>query len=216
MNTSMHTEITKSNSCLFHFHLRERTDLPVTSSSLYVSVPPGLKTYLISGRKVEPHSHCNCSQLGLAGPEHAEPRCPASRVQTPDGAPAACTLPPDNVKVSARYPWENLRNISHVVAAVTLFLGIFLFYFYLYCLRKNNELHVLLQPLWCLSLCSLCAFVYVGVSEALIHIFHFFHASFCLRGGEEENTLIPVITLHLNFPFIPCNYMVWTFGSLLG
>ncbi|XP_035510695.1 adenylate cyclase type 9-like isoform X2 [Morone saxatilis] len=58
----------------------------------------GLKTYLISGRKVEPHSHCSCSQLGLAGDEHADPRCPASRVHTPDEAPSACTLPPDSVK----------------------------------------------------------------------------------------------------------------------
>ncbi|XP_070703402.1 adenylate cyclase type 9-like [Pempheris klunzingeri] len=58
----------------------------------------GLKTYLISGRKVEPHTRCNCSQLGLAGPEHAEPRCPTSRVPTPDGAPSACTVPPDSTK----------------------------------------------------------------------------------------------------------------------
>ncbi|KAM9346659.1 adenylate cyclase type 9 [Symphorus nematophorus] len=49
----------------------------------------GLKTYLISGRKVEPHAHCSCSQVGLAGHEHADPRCPASRVHTPDGAPSA-------------------------------------------------------------------------------------------------------------------------------
>ncbi|XP_032393225.1 adenylate cyclase type 9 isoform X3 [Etheostoma spectabile] len=58
----------------------------------------GLKTYLISGRKVEPHSLCSCSQLGLAGPEHADPRCPTPRVHTPDGAPSACALPPDNAK----------------------------------------------------------------------------------------------------------------------
>ncbi|XP_078124821.1 adenylate cyclase type 9 isoform X1 [Sander vitreus] len=58
----------------------------------------GLKTYLISGRKVEPHSLCSCSQLGLAGPEHADPQCPTPRVHTPDGAPSACTLPPDSAK----------------------------------------------------------------------------------------------------------------------
>ncbi|XP_059203869.1 adenylate cyclase type 9-like isoform X2 [Centropristis striata] len=58
----------------------------------------GLKTYLISGRKVEPHSLCSCSQLGLASQEHAEPRCPSSRVHTPDGAPPAGTLPPDSAK----------------------------------------------------------------------------------------------------------------------
>uniref|UniRef100_A0A8P4G0R5 adenylate cyclase n=1 Tax=Dicentrarchus labrax TaxID=13489 RepID=A0A8P4G0R5_DICLA len=61
----------------------------------------GLKTYLISGRKVEPHSHCSCSQLGLAGDEHADNRCPASSVHTPDGAPSACTLPPDSVTDSS-------------------------------------------------------------------------------------------------------------------
>lgn len=58
----------------------------------------GLKTYLISGRRAEPHSHCSCSQLGLAGPEHADARCPTSRAHTPDGAPPACTLPPDSAK----------------------------------------------------------------------------------------------------------------------
>ncbi|XP_044037062.1 adenylate cyclase type 9-like [Siniperca chuatsi] len=58
----------------------------------------GLKTYLISGRKVEPSSHCICSQSGLAGPEHADPRFPTSRVHTPDGAPTTCTLPPDSAK----------------------------------------------------------------------------------------------------------------------
>ncbi|XP_075936660.1 adenylate cyclase type 9 [Anarhichas minor] len=58
----------------------------------------GLKTYLISGRKVEPPSLCSCSQLGLAGPELADRRSPTSRVHTPDGAPAACSLPPDSAK----------------------------------------------------------------------------------------------------------------------
>ncbi|XP_071764516.1 adenylate cyclase type 9 [Centroberyx gerrardi] len=58
----------------------------------------GLKTYLISGRKLEPHSHCSCSQLGLSGPELGEPRCPTPRAHTPDGAPSACTLPPDRAQ----------------------------------------------------------------------------------------------------------------------
>ncbi|XP_070837822.1 adenylate cyclase type 9-like [Chaetodon trifascialis] len=58
----------------------------------------GLKTYLISGRKMEPLSHCSCPQLGLAGHENADPRGPSSRVHTPDGAPAACTLPADSAK----------------------------------------------------------------------------------------------------------------------
>lgn len=56
----------------------------------------GLKTYLISGRKMEPH--CNCSQMGLAGPERVDPRCPTARVYTPDGAPSACTIPPERAK----------------------------------------------------------------------------------------------------------------------
>ncbi|XP_029914898.1 adenylate cyclase type 9 [Myripristis murdjan] len=54
----------------------------------------GLKTYLISGRKVESHSHCSCSQLGMAGPQHGDP----SKVHSPDGAPSACTLPADRAK----------------------------------------------------------------------------------------------------------------------
>ncbi|XP_010887745.2 adenylate cyclase type 9 [Esox lucius] len=50
----------------------------------------GLKTYLISGRKVEP-CHCSCSQLGLAGLEPGG----GTRAHTPDGpdgAPSACGL----------------------------------------------------------------------------------------------------------------------------
>ncbi|XP_068605651.1 adenylate cyclase type 9-like [Brachionichthys hirsutus] len=58
----------------------------------------GLKTYLISVRKVEPHSHCSCSQLGSVGHEHSDPQCPISRVHTPDGVPSACPLPLDSVK----------------------------------------------------------------------------------------------------------------------
>ncbi|XP_037648214.1 adenylate cyclase type 9-like [Sebastes umbrosus] len=58
----------------------------------------GLKTYLISGRKVEPPSLCSCSQSGSAGPEQVDPRCPTSRVHTPDAAPSASPLPPDSAK----------------------------------------------------------------------------------------------------------------------
>ncbi|KAF7660699.1 hypothetical protein LDENG_00277440 [Lucifuga dentata] len=58
----------------------------------------GLKTYLISGRKVELNSMCSCSQLGLAGPDHVDPQCPTPRVQSPDGGSSACTLPPDRAK----------------------------------------------------------------------------------------------------------------------
>lgn len=56
----------------------------------------GLKTYLISSRKMEPHSHCSCSHL--AGSEPADSQCPSSRMHTPDGAPSACDLPPDTAK----------------------------------------------------------------------------------------------------------------------
>uniref|UniRef100_A0A4W5QYX4 adenylate cyclase n=1 Tax=Hucho hucho TaxID=62062 RepID=A0A4W5QYX4_9TELE len=70
----------------------------------------GLKTYLISGRKVEP-CHCSCSQLGLAGLEPGgDTRCPTPRAHTPDGpprAPSACGLPqggaPDRAKVRTWY-----------------------------------------------------------------------------------------------------------------
>lgn len=58
----------------------------------------GLKTYLISSRKVELHSHCSCSQLGLAGPDHVDPQCPTPRVQSPDGGSSGCTLPPERAK----------------------------------------------------------------------------------------------------------------------
>uniref|UniRef100_A0A3P8WG14 adenylate cyclase n=1 Tax=Cynoglossus semilaevis TaxID=244447 RepID=A0A3P8WG14_CYNSE len=60
----------------------------------------GLKTYLISGRKMETHSHCTCSQLGLAGIENTDPWCPTPRLHTPDGAPSACTTGLDGSKVS--------------------------------------------------------------------------------------------------------------------
>ncbi|XP_034045675.1 adenylate cyclase type 9-like [Thalassophryne amazonica] len=55
----------------------------------------GLKTYLISGRKMDLHSHCSCPQLGLTGSDVAEPRSSMSRLHTPDGAPSACDLAPD-------------------------------------------------------------------------------------------------------------------------
>nr|XP_040046679.1 adenylate cyclase type 9-like [Gasterosteus aculeatus aculeatus] len=58
----------------------------------------GMKTYLISGRKVEPHSLCSCSQLALEGAEHADRPSPSSMVHTPDGDPAACTLLPESAK----------------------------------------------------------------------------------------------------------------------
>ncbi|XP_008328091.1 adenylate cyclase type 9 isoform X4 [Cynoglossus semilaevis] len=58
----------------------------------------GLKTYLISGRKMETHSHCTCSQLGLAGIENTDPWCPTPRLHTPDGAPSACTTGLDGSK----------------------------------------------------------------------------------------------------------------------
>ncbi|KAM9393708.1 adenylate cyclase type 9 [Pholidichthys leucotaenia] len=58
----------------------------------------GLKTYLISGRKVEAHSHCSCSLMGLAGSEHAEHWCPTPKGHTPDGAPSACSLNPERAK----------------------------------------------------------------------------------------------------------------------
>ncbi|XP_053706838.1 adenylate cyclase type 9-like [Synchiropus splendidus] len=56
----------------------------------------GLRTYLISGRKSEPHALCGCSQLGLSGAEQVESWCATSRGHSPDGAPAACYLPPDS------------------------------------------------------------------------------------------------------------------------
>uniref|UniRef100_A0A3Q2QKH1 adenylate cyclase n=1 Tax=Fundulus heteroclitus TaxID=8078 RepID=A0A3Q2QKH1_FUNHE len=56
----------------------------------------GMKTYLISGRKVE--AHCNCAQMGLSGPGEADAPCQMPRLHTPDGA---CTLPSDKTKDSS-------------------------------------------------------------------------------------------------------------------
>ncbi|XP_045070585.1 adenylate cyclase type 9-like [Coregonus clupeaformis] len=67
----------------------------------------GLKTYLISGRKVEP-CHCSCSQLRLAGLEPGgDTRCPTPRAHTPDGpprAPSACGLPQEGAPDRAKSP----------------------------------------------------------------------------------------------------------------
>lgn len=122
--------------------------LPLTSSIVFLSA--GLNTFLISGRKVEPHSHCSYSQLGSAGHENEDTPCTASRVHTPDRASSACTLPPDSVKVNA-YSWlRKLWCIDHVEEEANIFLESF-FFAQLNCRRKNSELHVLLHPLWCSS-----------------------------------------------------------------
>ncbi|XP_015215426.2 adenylate cyclase type 9 [Lepisosteus oculatus] len=47
----------------------------------------GLKTYLISGQRVE-HSQCSCSQLGLTGPDPGDGPAAAPRAQSPDATPA--------------------------------------------------------------------------------------------------------------------------------
>ncbi|XP_054615286.1 adenylate cyclase type 9-like isoform X1 [Dunckerocampus dactyliophorus] len=60
----------------------------------------GLRTYLISGRKLEKHPPCSCSQLAVSASEHADVKCCAQRAHTPDGAPSACSLPPDRCKPS--------------------------------------------------------------------------------------------------------------------
>ncbi|KAM3863898.1 adenylate cyclase type 9 [Diretmus argenteus] len=60
----------------------------------------GLKTYLISGRKVDQRSNCGCPQSGLAESEHGELRCPTPRAPPPDGAPSAGTLAPDTTTSS--------------------------------------------------------------------------------------------------------------------
>ncbi|KAJ7989326.1 hypothetical protein DPEC_G00303380 [Dallia pectoralis] len=57
---------------------------------MYSLSPSGLKTYLISGRKVEP-CHCSCSQLSLAGLGHGGGTHALSQ-DGPAGAPSACCL----------------------------------------------------------------------------------------------------------------------------
>lgn len=176
--------MTKANSGLFQFHLRVRSDLPVTSSSLFfVSVSPGLKTFLISGRKVEPRSLCSCSQLGLAGPE--DPRCPTSRVHTPDGAPAACTLPPESAKVSTHYLWDNDMKHQPRCWGSKYIFGIIA---HQYRLRRNTELHVLPQPLWCSYFFLLSVrFCVCGCIRSFNKYFLFFlHARSLLLSCVEE------------------------------
>ncbi|XP_061605508.1 adenylate cyclase type 9-like [Phyllopteryx taeniolatus] len=50
----------------------------------------GLRTYLISGRKLEKPPPCSCSQSAC---EHADVRCCSQGAHPPDGAPSACSLP---------------------------------------------------------------------------------------------------------------------------
>ncbi|XP_030645564.1 adenylate cyclase type 9 [Chanos chanos] len=59
----------------------------------------GLKTYLISGRKVE-HSQCSCSQLGLAGAEPGESLGTTPSTHSPELQPSDSTQPqgPDRAK----------------------------------------------------------------------------------------------------------------------
>uniref|UniRef100_A0A3B3YAL9 adenylate cyclase n=1 Tax=Poecilia mexicana TaxID=48701 RepID=A0A3B3YAL9_9TELE len=64
----------------------------------------GMRTYLISGRKVE--ALCNCTQTGPSGPGDADPQCQMPRLHTPDGA---CTLPSDKNKASNNGLWESSR-----------------------------------------------------------------------------------------------------------
>uniref|UniRef100_A0A3B3U016 adenylate cyclase n=1 Tax=Poecilia latipinna TaxID=48699 RepID=A0A3B3U016_9TELE len=64
----------------------------------------GMRTYLISGRKVE--ALCNCTQTGPSGPGDADPQCQMPRLHTPDGA---CTLPSDKNKASSNGLWESSR-----------------------------------------------------------------------------------------------------------
>uniref|UniRef100_H2LWC3 adenylate cyclase n=1 Tax=Oryzias latipes TaxID=8090 RepID=H2LWC3_ORYLA len=61
----------------------------------------GQRTYLISGRRDELHSHCSCSRMESSVPE--DHQCPMPSALTPDGAPPACTLPPDKTKVTASF-----------------------------------------------------------------------------------------------------------------
>ncbi|RVE69542.1 hypothetical protein OJAV_G00078750 [Oryzias javanicus] len=57
----------------------------------------GQRTFLISGRRDDLHSHCSCSQMGLSVPE--DHQCPKPSALTPDGAPPACALPADKTKL---------------------------------------------------------------------------------------------------------------------
>lgn len=133
----------------------------MSSFSLFVSA--GLNTYLISGRKFEPHPCCGFSQLGSAGHELAE-QCAASRAHTPDGASSVCSLPPDGVKVSVHSSSsEKESGLRHDVVGENIFLAS-CFIACLNCLRRNTELPFLRFDFH--QFCTLHAVVYVGVLKA--------------------------------------------------
>lgn len=179
--------MTKPNSGLFQFHLRVRTDLPVTSSSLslFPSLQAWRPTWSLAGRwsLTLTVAVLSWGWLGLSMPILGAPLPGRTHLMEPlQPAPCLQTVLRWVHTISEKFIW----NISHVVEEESIFLGSF-FIARQYCLRKNTELHVLLQPLWCSSLCSLCTFVYVGVSEDLVNIFHFLHAmSFLWSQVEEE------------------------------
>lgn len=164
--------MTKPSSGLFQLHLRVRTDpsdiLPSLSLGFCLCV--GMKTYLISTRKLEPHAHCSCTQLGLSGPEHAEPQYPMPTVHTPDGTNSICSTATDRVKVSAYFVWENSisNQSSHIYVSWSS-------------LTKEY------QPPWCSCFCSLCAFVFVGVPEDFLHAKSFFLS--CVEGLKKKQTV---------------------------
>lgn len=148
---------------------------------------PGLKTYLISGRKVEPHSHCSCSQLGSAGPEHADPRSPTARVHTPDGASVPCNMGPDRAMVSVHC----LNYVGYVEE-----VGIFLFFCFVFfctsplpeeelaaCSAKASLMFIFLQY---------CVFVYFSMS--------------CVKDVRQiGKTCIHILR---TFLYVPCNCMI--------
>ena len=79
-----------------------RVDTVCVCVCVCVCVPPGLKTYLISGRKSDQLSACTCCQAGLCVPEHgAAPGCTSPRNHSPSGGPGAGSLPLERATVGA-------------------------------------------------------------------------------------------------------------------
>lgn len=194
--------MTKPNSV--QFHQRVRAGLPVTSSSLSVSVssrPEDLPDLQQEGGASLPLQLLSV-RLGRAW---------AHGSSVPDFQGAHTWWSSFSLHFASRkrqgectlITEKRIWNISLVDEEVRIFLGSDSIA-HQYRLRRNSELHVLLQPLWCSCFRSLCSFVYVGVSESFNKYFHFLarkEPRFVLSGGNEKGrrmAFTPAISIYLN------------------
>lgn len=106
-------------------------------------------------------------------------------------------------------------NISCVVEEVSIFVvssfG---------CLRKNTELHVLLQPLWCSSFSLSMYFCVCGCIRSFDRYFSFLFFFFAckelpLRTSGKEKEIIESLWFPCTWicPCVSCNYTIVTVGT---